>query len=812
MNHTAPTPSSALTQNSLFAFRILGYYPFRLGLKSYTLVCVTGMLAPFLCLLAAAPPPPAPAPAPAPAPKDFHSAVKPVLTKSCSPCHNDRNQSGGVNIVPFTHPDSVSSYRDDWERIMKKVRTGEMPPKGFPKPADAQLQDLLSFVQSEFDKADAALKPDPGRVTARRLNRAEYTNTVRDLLGVDYAADRDFPADDSGHGFDNIGDVLTISPILMEKYLKAAEKISARALGIDPLPKKPIEFEFHTKDRNLRRLGPSVVEASHNVEWDAEYRIVVGLPGERKEGLPVDMVFYMDGKPLFRRLIETKPSGLVYFNPYSEEEFRVFLPAGNHTLRVMLENDPFVKTLEPKQYFDNKVNKSMNMIKVVGPYATDQVPASRKAILSCDLKSPGCVDSILARLARRAWRRPVTKPEVQQLARFVKLAKEDGQNVEQGLSVAITAMLVSPHFLFRIERDVTPNDPSAIHPISDLELASRLSYFLWNSMPDETLLSLAEKKQLRAPGVLQAQIKRLLADPRSSSLAVNFAGQWLETRNLSQVKPDPKKFPEWRPELREAMEKETALFFETVLKENLSIATFLDANFTFLNELLAKHYGIAGVEGPEFRRVDLGANSAQRGGILTHASVLTVSSYPTRTSPVIRGKFLLQNVFGAPPPPPPPDVPPLDEEKVGASGSLREQLEAHRSAAMCASCHQRMDSMGFALENYDATGKWRDLDNKFSIDPSGALPNGKAFKTPAELRAILAADLTEFGHALTEKMLIYALGRGLERYDRKTVTDLTKKLAAQDWRFQSLVLEIAQSLPFQSRRAEYSKAKELAKK
>lgn len=746
----------------------------------------------------------------------FETAVKPVLTKSCSPCHNDRNQSGGVNVIPFTHPESVSAYRDDWERLIRKVRSGEMPPKGFPRPQEAQVNDLLNYVQNEFEKADAALKPDPGRVTARRLNRSEYANTIRDLLGVNFAANRDFPADDSGHGFDNIGDVLTISPMLMEKYLESAEKIAQRALGITPLPKKPVEFEYHTKDRNLARLGPGAVEATHDVEWNGEYRIVIGLPGERVEGLPVEFVFSMDGTPLHTQMVETKPSGLVYFNPYSEVEFRVFLPAGEHKFRAEFKNDPFIKTLSGKELFDNKKNKTMNMIKFVGPYASEVVPESRKRLLTCDVKQNACVESILSGLARRAWRRPVAKTEVAQLMRFVKMARAEGQNAEQGLAVAISALLVSPHFLFRIERDQNPADPTATHPVTELELASRLSYFLWNSMPDEELLSLAEKKQLRAPGVLDAQIKRMLADSRSGALASNFAGQWLETRNLSQVKPDPKKFPEWRPELREAMERETALFFEAVLKENLSISTFLDAKFTFLNESLAKHYGIKGVEGPEFRRVNLESN--QRGGILTHASVLTVSSYPTRTSPVIRGKYILQNIFGAPPPPPPPDVPLLDEEKIGSSGSLRAQLEQHRQNAMCASCHNRMDSMGFALENYDATGKWRDTDNTFPIDASGTLPNGKSFQDPAQLRAVLASDLQEFGHALTEKMLTYALGRGLERFDRKTVNELTKKLAASEWRFQTLIYEIAHSLPFQSRRAEYTKkpagtpTKEIAQK
>ncbi|GAB4359265.1 MAG: DUF1592 domain-containing protein [Bryobacter sp.] len=753
---------------------------------------------PLLSLVAADAPP-------SPNAKTFDETVKPLLTKSCSPCHNDRNQSGGVNILPFTNPLSMSAYRDDWERIIRKMRSGEMPPKGFPRPAEAQMNGLIGYVHQEFEKADAALQPDPGRVTARRLNRTEYSNTIRDLLGVNYRAERDFPADDSGHGFDNIGDVLTISPMLMEKYLEAAEKISARALGITPFPKKPVEVEYHTKDRNLSRLGPSAVATRHDVEWDAEYKIIIGMPGERPEGQPVELVFLMDGKPIHTQMVETKPSGLVYFNPYSEAEFRVFLPSGDHEFRAEFRKDPFVKTLAKGEVYDQKKNKTMHMIKFVGPYASEVVSPSRQAILACDLEKAGCMKSIVGRLARRAWRRPVTEAEVARLVGFAEAAMADGQSREQALSVSMTAMLVSPHFLFRLERDQHPNDPTKSHPISDLELASRLSYFLWASMPDEELLRLAERKKLRAPGVLDAQIRRMLASEKSRELAFNFAGQWLETRNLSQAKPDPKRFPEWGPELREAMQQETALFFDAVLKENLPISTFLDAKFTFLNEVLARHYGIEGVEGADFRRVELTPDQRgnQRGGLLTHASVLTVSSYPTRTSPVIRGTFLLENIFGTPPPP--PDVPLLDEEKIGANSSLRKQLEQHRANAMCASCHNRMDVMGFALENYDATGKWREKDGNFEIDPAGTLPNGKSFKTPAELRAVLAADVGEFGHALTEKMLTYALGRGMERFDRKTVNELTKKMAAEGWHFQNLIFEIARSLPFQSKRAEYTK-------
>jgi hypothetical protein len=595
----------------------------------------------------------------------------------------------------------------------------------------------------------------------------------------------------------------------MEKYVSAAERIAARAIGADPLPKKPLNVEYATKDKNLRRLDFSTVEATHRVDWDGEYIVRIGLPGERAaDAPPVSMAIYMDGKKLTERMVEMKPSGLVYFNPYSEEEFRLVLPEGDHNFRVAFENDPFVKGLSRKDAYDQKKNKTINSILFIGPYPAKVEKASRKKILTCDLKTGGnaCLTQIVSTLARRAYRRPVTKAEVDSLLRFVSLAKSEGQSVEQGVQLAIQAMLVSPHFLFRIERDTT-TDVTKAHPISDIELASRLSYFLWSSMPDDELLSVAESKKLRAS--LDTQVKRMLNDPRSSAFADNFAGQWLETRNLDSVKPDPQKFPEWGPELRDAMKQETRLFFEAILRENRPVTEFLDAKYTFLNEQLAKHYGIEGVEGPDFRKVEL--NTPQRGGILTHGSVLTVSSYPTRTSPVIRGKYVLQNILGTPPPPPPPDVPAIDEASVGTAGSMRQQLEKHRSNPVCASCHSRMDVLGFGLENYDGTGKWRTMDGKFAVDPGGTLPNGKSFTTPAELRTLLSADLNEFSRCLTEKMLTYSLGRGLERFDRKTVEDINRKLSASDYKFQTIIYEIVRSLPFQNRRGETIKTEAATK-
>jgi mono/diheme cytochrome c family protein len=733
---------------------------------------------------------------------EFDRHVLPVLSKNCAMCHNDRNASGGLNLGVFATPSSLNTHRDEWERVIAKMRSGEMPPKGLPKPTEAQLNALYGYVEGEFEKADRALKPDPGRVTARRLNRNEYTNTIRDLLAVDFRADKDFPTDDSGYGFDNIGDVLTISPILMEKYIRAAERIAARAIGGDPLPKKPLEVEFSQKGQPLRRLDINTIELTHRIDWDGEYKIIVGLPGERaKDAAPVELAFFMDGKKLHSQMAETKPSGLVYFNPFSAEEFKVVLPEGDHVFRVAFLNDDFPKTLSEKDQRDDKKNKRIGSVTFIGPYPAQVEKASRKKILICDPESgKACIDRIVSTLARRAWRRPVTRAEVASLAKFVGLAKSEGLNTEQGLQLAIQAMLTSPHFLFRIERDPDPTDPNRIHRISDIELASRLSYFLWSSMPDDELLSLAESKKLSQREVLNAQVKRMLEDPRSSTLAENFAGQWLEIRNLDSVKPDPQKFPEWGPELRDAMWTETKMFFEAMLRENRPMGDFLDARFTFLNERLAKHYGIEGVSGPDFRRVDL--NTPERGGILSHASVLTVSSYPTRTSPVIRGKYVLQNILGAPPPAPPPDVPPLEEEGGELKGSLRQRMEQHRTNPVCASCHERMDTLGFGLENYDATGKWRLLDGKFRIDASGTLPNGKSFQSPAELRTLLRADLPSIARCITEKMLTYSLGRGLERYDRKTVSQIVKNLAANDYKFQALVYEIVHSLPFQSRRGE----------
>jgi len=419
--------------------------------------------------------------------------------------------------------------------------------------------------------------------------------------------------------------------------------------------------------------------------------------------------------------------------------------------------------------------------------------------LVCDPASGrACVTRILRTLARRAYRRPVTPADFAQLDRVYTKSIARGYPPVEGVQFAIASMLVSPHFLFRVEKDPLP--AGSIARVSDVELASRLSYFLWSSMPDEELLRLADAGRLHLPSVLPAQVVRMLADAKSAALADNFAAQWLETRSLDAVTRDQMKFPEWNNDLRDAMRTETRLFFDAVLRENRPISDFIDGRYTFLNARLARHYGIAGVEGPDFRRVDL--TTDERGGVFTQASVLTVSSYPTRTSVVLRGKYLLETVLNAPPPPPPADVPALDEKSIGVAVSHRAQLEAHRADPLCASCHTKMDPLGFGLENYDAVGRWRTTDGAFDIDATGTFPGGKTFGTPAELKALLRSRMPQFTQALAERMLTYALGRGVEPFDRLVVKDLVAKTAADGYRIQALVQGIVASVPFQQRRGE----------
>jgi hypothetical protein len=741
----------------------------------------------------------------------FETAVLPTVQKTCVPCHNAQTASGGLNLSALTHADSLAANRDDWEAVVRKVKAAEMPPPGIPRPAE--LAAMVSVLEREFEKLDRNIPPDPGRVTAKHLTRTEYRNTIRDLLGVDFQATQEFPVDDTGDGFDNLGDVLSVSPLLTEKYLAAAERISERALGLVKLP-QPISASYADDEHysevvgftgtsgSAHRAGNSFIEVSHRVNYDGDYIIQAGLAGQRgPEGKPVTMGFWMDGKLLYSEEIATTPPKTVYFAPYEKREFKVFLPEGLHNFRLGFMNDEEGAKLPKTTAFNPRQNKYPQLIGFLGPERRAEDPASRKKILICDPQSgTACVERILSTLARRAFRRPVTRTEVASLVKLAGSVQQQGLSVEEGIQTAIEAMLVSPDFLFRIERDPAPAQAAAVHHLSDIELASRLSYFIWSSMPDDELLGVAESGKLSTPAVLDGQIKRMLADTRSEALGENFAGQWLELRNLDSMKPDPEKFPEWGAELKEAMRTETRLFFNSILRENRPIGEFLDARYTFLNETLARFYGVEGVSGPEFRRVPLATN--QRGGILSQGSVLAVSSYPSRTSVVLRGKYILDNILGSPPPPPPANVPQLDEDAVGTTLSLRQQMEKHRADATCASCHSKMDPLGFALENYDVIGKWRTMDGKFPVDSTGTLPDGSKFDGPAAMRQALATRLPQFAQCLAGKMLIYALGRGLNPADRRTIGELTGDWASKEYRFQDLIFEIAHSLPFQSRRGE----------
>ena len=743
---------------------------------------------------------------------NFRRHVAPILTKVCANCHNDQLASGGLNIQGFTDPATVTQKRDAWETIVRQVRSGQMPPAGMRRPPAAEIDAFVKHIESVFEIDDRSRPPDPGRVTARRLNRSEYTNTIRDLFGVAFRADRNFPTDDSGDGFDNIADVLSVSPLLMEKYLGAAERIANRALRLDKLP-KPMEIAYSMRAvlsgapqgggaGTIRRIDVSTIEVTHRFDFDGEYNLRIAMPGERGAGAkPVKMNVWLDGKLVESRPVETKPSGLVYFNPFSEEQVRLPVSEGDRVLRIGFVEDDFIAGLAEKDYYNSRKNKYPDTVTIVGPFAGSAEQSGRNKILVCDPKTgTACVEKIIASLARRVYRRPVTHTEVTGLVGFVSDSTKRGHDIEYGIRTAMVAMLVSPNFLFRIERNADPRNPAKAHRISDVELASRLSYFLWRSTPDNELLSLAEAGKLRDKTQLRAQVKRMLDDPRSVALADDFAGQWLELRNLDTVKPDPDRYLYWGPELRAAMKTETRMFFDYMLRNNRPLSEFLDARYAFLNERLAWFYGIDGVKGQEFRKVDL--TTDQRGGLLGQASILTISSYPSRTSVVIRGRYILQNILGTPPPPPPPDVPALEEDAVGTAASLRQQMEKHRSNAVCASCHAKMDALGFGLENYDAIGKWRTRDGKFPVDASGTLPDGRTFNGPAQLRAALLAQMPEFAQNVVEKMMIYALGRGMGRYDRVVARDITRRLGASDYPFQNIVYEIVESLPFQSRRGE----------
>lgn len=721
----------------------------------------------------------------------YASKVRPFLKNYCATCHATKVRQANLDLEVYLEEPRALAEHELWERVVRKIRSGEMPPKGLPQPKPELREAALHWFEERIALQDRAKAIDPGRVTARRLNRAEYNNTVRDLTGLDLRLADEFPVDDSGYGFDNNGDVLSLSPVLMEKYLAAADRI-VRAILPRELPRR-VTMDRYEPEKAGKPEKPAIalydeafaIRHSFPAEAEYEFRVNVKLrEGQTKN--PYRLAVLIDGQPVHQVHLEAGIATRHF-------DVRTTVKGGLHEIATgfVAENGASGTT---EFYFDN--------LEIRGPYnpKPPEPNDSYRAIFLCREETSACAGRILSAFARRAWRRPVEPAETARLVQFYEMARAQRDPFDRSVGFALKAILVSPHFLFRIEKHPKPTDASLAVPITDIELASRLSYFLWSSMPDEALLSLAERNELRKPGILAAQVKRMLADPKSAAFAENFAGQWLEVRNVDALRPDPRVFPTFDRALREAMYRETILFFEAMLKEDRSVLDFIDGKFTYVNERLARHYGIPGVKGKDFQRVEL--DGTQRSGVLTHASVLAVTSYPTRTSPVQRGLWVLENFLGTPPPPPPPNVPLLNEQTIGKEMSLREQLEKHRADPACAVCHDRMDSLGFGLENYNAIGQWRDQDGAFPVDAKGALPGGKSFLTPAELKQILREDAPAFAHSLAEKMMTYALGRGVEPYDKPQLRKIVRDIAASGYKISDMIMGIVESPAFQMRRGD----------
>ncbi len=726
-----------------------------------------------------------------------------TVARYCLGCHNDRTLTAGLTLAGVDAA-NVAAQAPVLEKVLRKLRSGEMPPPGRPGPDAGTAARLVRWIETELDRA-ADQHPIPGAPAIHRLNRAEYRNAVRDLLGLDLDHARDLPADDSGYGFDNIGDVLTVSPLHIEKYLAAARRASRLAIGIGT-PRPVVEkYSPHpgTRNEEIDGLPPNLrggLLFRHLFPFDAEYTLTVRVRGRRAAGLPAPRVdLRVDGRRV--RLLDADFDAQEANQGTRNLEVRLPLPAGDHEIAAGVLTE-YATTEGRDTQVVNGV--SVDYVLVGGPFAADGPGAteSRRRIFGCrpltgEPEEP-CARQILTSLARRAYRRPVIRADVDPLVDLFVVGRRDGASFDDGIEMALSGVLVSPNFLFRTARAPENGAPGAVYRISDLDLASRLSFFLWSSIPDDELLGLAEAGRLGDPDVVEAQITRMLADPRARALVENFGGQWLQLRNVADWSPDPERFARFDDALRYAFQRETELFLEHLIRDDRSVLELIDGDYTFLNERLARFYDIDGVEGGYFRRVPL--DGTARGGILTHASVLMVTSYPTRTSPVLRGKWVLENLLGAPPPPPPADVPALDERAGTSAGSLREALEQHRASPACAVCHARLDPLGFALENFDAVGRYRTEDDGVPVEASGALPDGTLVDGPRGLREILLSRRQEFVETLADRLLTYALGRGLESYDRPAVRQIRRRVETGNYRFSALVTAIVESVPFRLRR------------
>ena len=737
---------------------------------------------------------------------DFQKQVIPFFKQYCNSCHGGGRPRAGFALDKLVDAASFRKNPKLLEALKNNLHEGLMPPEDRKQPSAAEREQLVRWIEGQLTQASQEARSDPGRVTMRRLNRVEYNLTIRDLVGVDFQPAEDFPADDVGYGFDHIGDVLTVSPLLLEKYLSAAEKIMARAIVVPP----PVTDKLYTAEelkctltnslrggrfRWLWKNGAVYLQLPFAHEGEYVFRI---RAFQQKAGLePARMSVRIDEKEVRAFDVETTSDRPKYF------EVRQRLSPGEHRFSVYFTNDYFQKDdPDPKNRDRDLVIES---IQLRGPINLKlNRPESHRQILfvtpDTKVSNQEAAHKVIERFAARAYRRPLQSSELDRLLQLFDRFDRAGEQFERSIQLTLQAVLVSPHFLFRVELGAAPGKSDQIQTLSDFELASRLSYFLWSSLPDEELFRLAQAGELQKAKVLMAQTRRMLRSPKAKAFIENFTGQWLQLRSLATIQPDPKLFPRFDRSLREAMQKEAELFFASILQEDRSILDLIHADYTFVNERLARHYGIPGITGPEFRRVTL--MDANRGGILTMASTLTVTSNPTRTSPVKRGKWILENVLNTPPPPPPPNAGDLSEdEKEIASGSLRQRMEKHRTKAECAVCHARLDPLGFGLENYDAIGVWRTQEGKFPIDAAGEMPGGKLFRNPYELKMILLDREEEFRRCLIDRLLTYALGRGMETADRATIVQISETVQKQKNRLSSILEQIILSDAFRKRRS-----------
>jgi len=748
-------------------------------------------------------------------------SISGFVEQYCVDCHDGDEKKGRLDLESVSSEDPTAQPRV-WENVVRRMRTRQMPPAGKKRPDESLYTAVLARLEGALDTASAQ-HPSPGRTeTFRRLNRTEYQNAIRDLLALDIDAAALLPKEDGGHGFDNVT-VGNLSPMLLDRYISAAQKVSRLAVGTSGraggdtirLP-ADLTQEEHVEGLPAGTRGGVLIP--YTFPQDAEYEIQIRLTRDRNEEIeglrePHQLELLIDREPVKSFTVEP-PKGHKNSELVDQHlKARIAVKAGPHQVGVTFVKNPSALLETKRQPYQARFNMhrhprltpAVYQISINGPYAAKGPgdTLSRRRIFGSIPRQPAneksSAEQNLRALMRRAYRRPVMDGDLVKPMEFYRQAHAEA-GFEAGMEAALSAVLISPQFLFRIEQDPKEVPRGTAYQISDLELASRLSFFLWSSIPDDELLDAAERGELRSPAMLEKHARRMLADPRARSLVSNFAGQWLHLRNLDSLTPDLRLFPDFDDNLRQALRQETELFFESILREDRSVLDLLKADGTFLNERLAKHYGVPHVYGSHFRPVAVGRES-QRGGLLRHGSILAVTSYATRTSPVIRGHWILANMIGTPTPPPPADVPALKDNTVSASLSVRERLAQHRADAACASCHNLMDPIGFALENFDAVGRWRTLEEGQPVDASGGLPDGSKFTGVAALEDGLRNRPDVFVSAFAEKLLTFALGRGLEHYDAPAIRKIVRDAKAADYRFSSIIVGITQSTPFTMRKS-----------